>query len=117
MKAKFILTFARLYARLLIEVPMLHVLCTIVVIMADGSRDVRRLEGFEVGERGDKLIVDFAQTLDQEPTTRYVRDNDCLYLEDPVAGYRNILAAQAAADAEAAKDRAAWARVAKPKGK
>lgn len=92
---------------------MLHVLCTIVIVLGDGSRDVRRLEGFEVGERGSKLIVDFAQTLDQEPTTRYVNENDCLYLEDPVAGYRRMLAAQELADKEAAADRAAWHKVVK----
>jgi hypothetical protein len=96
---------------------MLHVLCTIVIILGDGTRDVRRLEGFEVGERGDKLIVDFAQTLDQEPTTRYVNNNDCLYLQDPVAGYRNMLNAQAEADRQAELDRAAWHKLAKPKAK
>lgn len=97
------------------KVPMLHVLCTIVIVLADGSRDVRRLEGFEVGERGDKLIVDFAQTLDQEPTTRYVNNNDCLYLEDPVKGYRQLLQTQKIADEITAKDRKKWAEFARPK--
>jgi hypothetical protein len=66
----------------------LKVLCTVAVVLANGYKDVRRLEGYEQRQVADYLLVqfrpeDFEDVVDiGEPSTRWVKENDCLYFDN-----------------------------------
>lgn len=72
---------------------MIKVLCTVVVILGDGYRDVRQLDGFVVREGvsgyNETLYVDFGEAM-PSPQVRWVHENDCLYYEDPSKHYEEF---------------------------
>lgn len=62
--------------------------CTVAWQTPDGFRHVEVLRGYEVQDLEDKLL--FVPQRADVPAT-LVRDNDCLYLEDPVVAYAQYL--------------------------
>lgn len=62
--------------------------CTVVWQTSDGYRHVEVLRGHEVQDVGDNLL--FVPNRPDVPAA-LVRDNDCLYLEDPVIKYAQYL--------------------------
>lgn len=90
---------------------MLKVLCTVVIILADGYRDVRELDGFVVKEgvrdSNEYVYVDFGDTM-PTPQVRWVRENDCQYYEDPSKHYADYLANKRLQEEQAKADRERW---------
>lgn len=69
---------------------MIKVLCTVVVVLADGYRDVRQMDGIVVKEGrsgfNETLYVDFGEEM-PSPQVRWIHENDCKYYEDPSKHY------------------------------
>lgn len=105
---------------------MYAVVCTLVIVLAEGYRDVRHhVQGVELGEAkikqlmpwkrptGDVLIVDFSRAVPEVPAPkiREVRANDCLYLEDPVKVVEEQLRLEGLEEQRAAEDRKQWTEI------
>lgn len=92
---------------------MIRVLCTVVVIMASGYRDVRQLDGHLVNEgndgRNETLLVDFGDQL-PTPQVRWVKENDCIYYGDPSKVYGDWLKERDQANKEAEEHRKQFQR-------
>lgn len=71
---------------------MVNVLCTVVFILGTGARQVEQLGGVMTDESGDSILVDFgAKVPEGQKQVRWVRENDCLYPDNPEAHYNEYL--------------------------
>lgn len=90
---------------------MLKVLCTVVIILASGYRDVRQLDGFVVKEgvkaNDEYVYVDFGDSI-PTPQVRWIRENDCQYYDDPAKQYAEWVEMKRLKDAKSQMDREHW---------
>lgn len=95
----------------------MKVVCTVVLVLASGAREVRNHEPGFVAKEGvrdynEMLLVHFPD-LPQEPTARWVRENDCLYVEQSAREVEAEAALRKLADQQAREDRERWHKATK----
>lgn len=101
---------------------MIKVLCTIVIISGTGYRNVLQLDGYMVNEAqtngNERVLIDFGDVI-EEPTARWVPENDCLYYDGShlETQYKDYLKSKELGEKMSKEDRDKWKLINYVKGK